>query len=339
MKSLLSNFLILTVFTSLFLSCKKDNDVLPDYFSTLKGNWKFLKGENGDKYLWIYDSRTFSILSSDKQGIRGRSDGTMLVLENQLVIDKTINESATEIYNYALHGDTLSLTQPSVKLTLIRDATAPDTSQWIKSLSIAVKTKAPINDLTDITFDGSFLWYGNAYATNYLYKINITDFAVDSIPTSESAWAVEASGNSLWVSDDGTDKIYKVDKSTGASTFTSTALGSWIYGIARDNGYLWCYSNNENTLYKYDTTANSVELTTPIDSRWEGLAMANNHLYVACNGILHKCSLSPLMGIESFQLPGYYIYGVAYDGSDFWVSASKLVDNAQPEIIKLSGTD
>ncbi len=37
------------------------------------------------------------------------------------------------------------------------------------------------------------------------------------------------------------------------TTFTSASMGAWIYGIARDNNYLWCVSSNEETLYEYNT--------------------------------------------------------------------------------------
>jgi hypothetical protein len=221
---------------------------------------------------------------------------------------------------------------------LVRDKTAPDTLAWIKKVTAGIKMKAPISDLTDIAFDGALLWYGNGYSSGYIYKYNPTSGTRDSVKISQSAWAIEADGAYMWVGDDGSSNISKINKSTGSTVATSTSMGSWIYGIAKDNNFLWCYSHNENKLYKYNTTDNTVPLNIDIFSNWEGLAVVGSNLYVTSNGKLHKCTLTPLKATSSFELPGYYIYGVAYDGTSFWVSARKY-PNEWPEIIKLGGVD
>jgi hypothetical protein len=149
---------------------------------------------------------------------------------------------------------------------------------------------------------------------------------------------VEADSNNLWVSNDGSENATLVRKTDGSIITTSTGMGAWIYGIAKDNNYRWCYSSNEETLYKYNIPDNTVSLSTKVFSNWNGLAMANGYLYVAANGNLHKCTTTPLSGTASFELKGYYIFGAAYDGSSFWVSASKIPDG-WPEIIKLDGVD
>jgi hypothetical protein len=334
MKKIATFFLFGLTVCALF-SCKKDNTSVPDYASGISGGWKYITGATSEKYLLIYKNRTFSILSSDNQGIRDRVDGILLVTNNQMVIEK---ENAVSIFNYKLNGNNLTLSQPSQNITLSLDKTAPDTTAWIKELSIAARTKAPISETTDITYDGSLIWYGNGYSSDYLYKINPTNFSKDSVKITQYAFAVEADGNDLWVSNDGGSTISRINKATGTTINSSTSLGSWIYGIAKDNNYLWCYSHNEEKLYKYNITSNTVDLTTSISSSWEGLALTANFLYVASNGKLHKCSLSPLTETASFELRGYHIYGVAYDGNSFWVSAYAL-PNQWPEIIKLSGVD
>ncbi len=335
-------FTVFAAFALFFMnSCKKDNDTVPDYNSAIVGSWKYVSGMTTEKYLEVYKDRTYSILTSDAQGLNDRKDGILQLTNNQLSIELTTDYGqVVNLFNYVINGDSLILTKPSVRLALVKDKTAPDTTAWIKNLTIVTKTNAPVSTLTDIGFDGTSIWYGNGYASHYLYKINATSLFVDSIPTTRYAWSVEPDGSDLWVSSDGSENIFKISKSTGSDIFTSTSMGPWIYGIAKDNNFLWCYSGNEHKLYKYNITGNTVDLTVAIDSYWDGLAMAGGSLYVAGNGKLYKLSLTPLMTTASFELPGYSIGGVAYDGSSFWVSASKANnENAWPEIIKVAGVE
>lgn len=337
MKKLVVHAVLLIFIIFLVNSCKKDDDSTPDYVSGISGGWKYLSGAQNEKYLQVYQNRTCSMLSSDDQGIRDRQDATILVTNNQIMIDKGSQMGGSvSIFNYTLKKDTLILTQPSLAITLVLDKTAPDTAAWVKTVSVTAQTKAPISDPTDITYDGALIWCGNAYSSHYLYSINPTNFTMDSVKIGQYAWAVEADGNNLWVSSDGSSTISELNKSTGTTITTSVSMGAWIYGIAKDNNYLWCYSSNEGMLYKYNSTTNTVDLTTSISSYWNGMALVNGYLYVASNGKLHKCTLAPLMGTASFDLPGYYIYGVAYDGNSFWVSAYAL-PNGWPQIMKLSG--
>lgn len=342
MKRLPAYLLFIAFLLASLMSCKKDDNTPTNYVPGISGSWKYVKGVQTEKYLHIYPNSTYSILSADNQGIRNRSDGIILVTANQIMVDAGSNEGQqTPIYNYAIKGDTLKLSKPQVFISLVKDKTAPDTTAWIKTVTAAVKIKAPIETATDITYDGSLIWYGNGYDSYYIYKINPTNSSKDSVKVTQYAWAVEADGTNLWLSSNGSSTISKINKSTGATSATSVNMGAWIYGIAKDNNFLWCYSHNENTLYKYNTTDNTIALSTPTKSYWTGLAMAGSNLYVASNGILHKCTLSPLQGTASFYLPGYYIYGVAYDGTSFWVSAYKYTNDSYdwPEIIKLNGVD
>ena len=321
-------------------SCKKDDDPFHDYASGLSGTWRFVKGFDLEKYLVINKDRTCSILSSDVQGIRDKNDAILMVTGNQLMIDNSDPNiyPNISIYNYVVKSDTLKLSGPEKNINLVRDKNSTVSASWIRKAVPELKYKAPVPEPTDIAFDGSFIWYGNGYSTHYLYSLNPADGKTDSLLVDQYAWSVEADSNDLWVSNDGSDNVTKIRNSDGSIITASTAMGAWIYGIAKDKDFLWCYSNNERTLYKYKIADNSVLLSTKISGNWDGLAMANNYLYVAANGKLHKCTSDPLSGAASYELEGYYIFGVAYDGSSFWVSAY-MPPNGWPEIIKLSGVD
>lgn len=332
--------LIIFILLMTFSSCKKDDDSFHDYAPGLAGTWRFVQGMDIEKYLVINKDRTCSFLSSDIQGIRDKSDAILMVTGNQLMIDNG-NPNVypnISIFNYKVKGDSLKLSNPQQTLTLLKDKNGSTSTTWIKQAIPELKYKAPVSEPTDITFDGSMLWYGNGYNTHYLYNLDPADGKTDSLLVEQYAWSVEADNDNLWVSNEGSDNATLISKSDGGIITLSAAMGAWMYGIAKDNDFLWCYSNNEETLYKYKIVDNTVSLSTKIVSNWDGLAMANSYLYVAANGKLHKCITAPLAGTASYELQGYYIFGVAYDGSSFWVSAYEL-PGGWPEIIKLSGVD
>ena len=332
--------IIIILLLMIVFSCKKDDDSYHDYASELAGTWRFVRGSDLEKYLVINKDRTCSILSSDVQGIRDKNDAILMVTGNQLITDNSDPNiyPNISIYNYQLKGDSLKLSNPEQDITLVRIKNSTVSTSWIRKVIPELRYKAPVPEPTDIAFDGSLIWYGNGYSTHYLYNLNPANGKFDSLLVDQYAWSVEADSNDLWVSNDGSDNVTRISNTNGSVITASTAMGAWIYGIAKDNDYLWCYSNNERTLYKYKIADNAVLLRTKISGNWDGLAMANNFLYVAANGKLHKCTSDPLSGTDSYELDGYYIFGVAYDGSSFWVSAY-MPPNGWPEIIKLSVVD
>jgi hypothetical protein len=332
--------LIILILLMIVTSCKKDDDSFHDYASGLSGTWRFVSGFDLEKYLVINQDRTCSILSSDAQGIRDRSEAILMVTGNQFMIDNSDPNvyPNINIYNYKVNGDSLKLSSPEQNMILVKDKNNTASVSWIKNAVAELRYKAPVPEATDIAFDGSLIWYGNGYISHYLYNLNPLNGRFDSLLVEQYAWSVEADSNDLWVSNDGSDNITRIRKSDGSTIAASTSMGAWIYGIARDNDYLWCYSNNEGTLYKYKTEDNSVSLSTKVSGNWDGLAMADNFLYVAANGKLHKCTTEPLTCLASYELKDYYIFGVAFDGLSIWVSAY-LLPNRWPEIIRLSGVD
>lgn len=341
MRKVMKEFpLIIFILLIIVFSCKKDDGSFHDYAPGLAGTWRYVRGGDLEKYLVINKDRTCSFLSSDAQGIRDKNDAIVLVTGNQLMIDNSDPNvyPNLSIYNYKVKGDSLKLSSPQQNIALVRDKVSTASTSWIRNVVADLRYKAPVSEATDIAFDGTLIWYGNGYITHYLYSLDPANGKMDSLSVDQYAWSVEADGSDLWVSNDGSDNVTRISGSDGSVITASTAMGAWIYGIAKDEDYLWCYSNNEGTLYKYKIDENSVVLSTKVSGNWDGLAMANNFLYVAANGKLHKCTAAPLSGTSSYNLPGYYIFGVAYDGTSFWVSAYMPPDG-WPEIIKLEGVD
>lgn len=319
-------------------SCKKNETSDPDYLPSVAGGWKFISGKPESKYLQIGNDYLYQELDANEIGIRAIKEGVITVTKHQIIFNQNYDYySYTYAYNYTKKDDTLILTNGQTTMKLLRDDSSPTQNEWVIPITSSYMMDAPIDDGTDITYDGSYLWYGNAYSSDYLYKINPDNGMVDSISVTQSAWAVESDGASLWVSSNGSNNIYEINATNGSLIGSSIDMGAWIYGIAKDGIYLWCYSNNENTLYKYNPNTDVIISSTVINGgSIHGLAMVGGYLFMSSDGYLHKCSTSPLQVESSFQLDGYLIIGIAYDGLSFWASAYNIEEDKY-EIIKLSG--
>ncbi len=327
------------------ISCSKDNSspaVSTDYSNAFKGDWQFVMGSSDQKYLLFFDNRTFSQLSSESAiNIHSRNDGVALVTKDQLVLSFTSAVFGTSVYNYSISHDTLSLSGVTDIYKLVRTSNAPDTTAWIKTVQSTFSIHAPVNSSVDITYDGTNLWSGNGGRTPYIYKISPNTGAKDSIPVDKTVYGIEFDGSNLWVSNDGTAIISDVNIITGADIISqSSTIGPWIYAIARDANFLWCYSDTDRKLYKYDITTNTVVTSIALSTSIRGMTFSNGYLYIGANGALHKCSFNPFRTEKSYSLPGYTITGVAYDGSSYWVTAYRTVNRVNSyEILKLAGVD
>ena len=332
--------IIAVIFVLLFgYSCKKNDSYSePDYFKPLFGSWKFIKGSDEFKYMKLGNDYIFHEMYANEIGIKSSKKGVFSVTKNQILFSDNSNIlKSTSIYNYTQSGDTLTLDNGETTLKLLVDDTAPTPDEWLVPINSSNKFDAPIQDGTDITFDGNYLWYGNTYSSDYLYKIDPTDGATDSVLITQSAWAVESDGGFLWVSSNGHAKIHKLDATNGNLISSSIDMGAWIYGIAKQDNFLWCYSNNERTLYKYDINLDAIASSTEISgNRLDGLAFSNGHLYFSSEGSIHKSTLNPLNVVSSYKLEGYSMSGIAFDGASFWTSAYNM-ETGKYEILKLSG--
>jgi streptogramin lyase len=135
---------------------------------------------------------------------------------------------------------------------------------------------------------------------------------------------VEWDGTNIWTSSDGDDAIFKLNPTTGATTFTSAAMGAWVYGIAWDGTVFWCTSNNEQSIYRYNPNTNTVAATYSLGSGVspEGDAFVNGYLYVCTNGTINKCTPSPFNTVAAYRIPGIQAFGIAFDGTKYWVSGT-----------------
>jgi len=107
-----------------------------------------------------------------------------------------------------------------------------------------------------------------------------------------------------------------------------------LWGIAFDGQYLWV-ANIYHSIYKYNPNLNTIEAEIPIEFYPDGMAYIQDYLYICVGGILNKCTSEPFQCIEAYDIGRGDIYGIAYDGNNFWISAC-LNNEAPYKICKVS---
>jgi len=188
---------------------------------------------------------------------------------------------------------------------------------------------------TDLAFDGTYIWYGNAYsARNQLVRYNFSSKSeVGSLPVSVSAWGLGWDGTNLWASSNGYDTVQKIDMTSGNTLTSSVAMGAWIPGIAWDGSRIWAVSGNEQTLYEYNPATNTVVTSTPINTYPGGLEWYGGSLYMTVGDTVQKMNTGTVMATKTYSLKGVQLTGITYDGTSWYLMA---VEDDRTKILKVN---
>ena len=317
---------------TLIISCSKNSDDgNGSQQRSIFGSYELVSGtfiQDNFKYFYINEDNTLNLLGEDELGFRSELASNITVSETQLTAN--IQYYGNLILNYTLSEETLELNlagEPPIILRKI--ANAPNAQDWIQELTIESEGTLAWEEDADIAWNGSRILLGNGYEADNIGVINPNTFTMESeIITTRSAFAVEVEKNSsvdklIFQSDNGSTKFFAYREDTNALVLESMAMGAWIQGLASVNSEkIWASSGNEDQLYLYNYNTNITEKTIDVDFQPKGLDYQEGFLYVSDGQKLHKCETAPtLRCIASYQIPNHQINGIAYDGSNFWVSA------------------
>ncbi|MBG47284.1 MAG: hypothetical protein CML05_03230 [Pseudozobellia sp.] len=359
-----SVFFIAIVFlaSTMFTNCKKDDDSpQPEIENTppqetaeetpeeeplkIDGTWAVSSTDFYEyqytSYFIINPDNTLTILDEDEMGFRDLNNANYTHDEENSQI--TINFGfGSSLANYTLTEDELVLSFPDGTVTLNKNEAIAD-NQWLEELTILEEGDAPWTDSVDIAWNGSQILVGNGYEADDIGIVNPETFALDgTITTTRSAFAVEIEkfddpSKYLFQSSNGSAKFYIYQESDNTYLEESLDMGAWIYGLASiDERRIWAASGNERSLYLYNYNTDTIEQTIELDTRPNGLDYQDGHLYVCANNKLFKCDVSDgLQVVNSYSIPNVQIYGVAYDGSNFWVYGER---NNEGKLIKIDLT-
>ncbi len=323
--------ILLVVLTA--FSCGKKDEVVVEP-ETAFGKWELTSNghfsSEHEKYVHINTDNTINILSEDSLGFKRDRSKIVTVSDDQITMSGSGGEGPSSIiYNYTLKEDTLTLESATGNIIeLIRNNSIPEVSDWFEELTILSEGPAPWGGTVDIAHNGTHIVYGNGRESETIGLVNTDNFNLDGeITTTHSANAVEvekgdASDRYIFQSSNGFDTFYAYTENSNTFVFKSPELGAWIYGLASiDDENIWASSGNERQLYHYNYASQEIVQTIDLDSKLFGLDYQGGFLYVSDGTKIHKCQTSPTFKpLESYGIKNHHIKGIAYDGTNFWLS-------------------
>ena len=127
-------------------------------------------------------------------------------------------------------------------------------------------------------------------------------------------------GEHLWVNDDSTDTIYKLNPSDGSIISSFPAPGPRPRGLTWDSTHLWCLESSSDSIFKLDSNDGSVLKSIPAPGNivlgltWDGQYLWSAY-YAGWSSEVNQVDTTDGTVIRSFLC---YANGLAFDGEFLW---------------------
>lgn len=358
MKTIKNYHILFTILITLFLaSCNKDDgpDIqksIPNNIEnseeSIYGKWKVLSGQVSNiplKYIFINEDNTMNFLEEDDFGFRTEYEIEITINEKNITLLNWSNQSYSVDFNqYTIEGNKLNLKRTyGSELLLERTTIIIEPNKWTKELSILNKTTLPFGRI-DIAYDGEFILCPHQYNRD-ISKIDPNTFEVSSSIESRSygtqALAIENFDHPLrqmFSSATSGDR-----PSSGFSSaiyrsndhyYYSSGIESEITGLASEKqNYIWASASDDNELYYYKSNGalspGEVLKTISLNIRPTGLDYRNGFVYIAYAEYIFKCkNNAEFTVIETYNVPGYFLSGITFDGTNFIVYGYNNSENS-----------
>ena len=176
--------------------------------------------------------------------------------------------------------------------------------------------------------------YGASWSTDVPFgdMDDLDDVAIDIYAPTGLAW----DGSNYWVPGGWATgnasllQIFKLDPLTGAKVDSIPAVSGWPGGITWDGVALWVsdYSGGPK-LIAVDPADGSVNSSISVrySSLWGGIATDGTYLYYGINGdndAIYKVDPTNGSHVDSLDMSGYNVNGLAWDGTALWISDSNV---------------
>jgi len=190
---------------------------------------------------------------------------------------------------------------------------------------------SPVARPAGLGWDGTHLWMVSD-SDQTIYKLDPETMAIlDSMPTPAAEWSfgLDHDGVNLWGDLDEPEIIYQLDDATGTllNSFSSPFISP--NGVAFDGSQVW-HSSFSDDLALMNPTTGTVTRTIPSPGNQapRGLEWIDGTLWVVDGNTypddaIYKMDPSDGTVLEAYQPSGAtfsLIYGLAFDGTHFWLS-------------------
>lgn len=159
---------------------------------------------------------------------------------------------------------------------------------------------------------------------------------VDSIRGPEYIpFGLDSDGRYLWHANRGSgDMILKIDTDNGNILESFDSPGTDPAGITCENGFLWHSDWEGNMVYKIDKATHalidSFAFNDPKCIEWDG-----DSLWIRTFDGL--ANVDHTDGTVRYVIePGFWIQGVTFDGTNFWITAQEPIEDGDRTIKKIS---
>ena len=302
---------------------------------------------NNELYYPFYEERSKDVII-DVSFVSTNASGEKIDYKCLKLSEIEINVQGFESFQYTLSQNTLSISDGSSTLQLIKNESAPTSEDWIQELSVLSEGDAPWSGDVDIafTYDKTKIVYGMNDTSTYIPFIDPVTFTeVGLFGTPNIAKVVEVEKFEIpdryLFQSNGNSNLIRVSSIDGSGTPFNLEVETKIVGIASvDPNYLWVASNDdEGSLNLVNVADNTIDQTIPLGFyNVNGLDYQNGFLYVDDGVYLHKCQTTPTFkAIASYKVPNFGMQGIAFDGTNFWASAFDDTESSY-KLIKTSLT-
>ncbi len=205
---------------------------------------------------------------------------------------------------------------------------------------------SPVLRPAGIGWDGASLWFVNDFDQT-IHKIDPATMAVlDILPAPAAVWTfgLDHDGVTLWGDTDDPTMVYQMDDSTGVVLTSFVSPHFSPNGVAYDGSMIW-HSGFGTDLTLMDPATGMVTRTIPAPGNQapRGLELVDGSLWVVDGNAYPDDAIYRLDPTDGTVLGSYLpvgasfglIYGLAHDGTRFWLTD---LDTAMIHIIEIEET-
>ena len=190
---------------------------------------------------------------------------------------------------------------------------------------------APVDRPAGLGWDGSSLWMVSDQDQT-IYKLDPATMAVlDSFPTPTASWSfgLDHDGVDLWGDVDDPQLVYRLDDSTGAVLNSFASPFAAPNGVAHDGAMIWHSAFSMDLALMNPSTGATVRtIPAPGNGNPRGLEFIDGSLWVVDANTYPDDAIYRLDPSDGSVLGAYIpagaafglIYGLAHDGTRFWLS-------------------